>query len=396
MLSRFLILRYLRFDRTQPFISITAILAFLGVSIGVMVLIVAMAIMDGMIKHIENKLFTMNYPLTIFAKQYGIVDKNLLDTLEDKFNKMKFSPYVRLEGAIKIGDKLNTGIVFGVEYDKEIIINRVLRESSISKISENSLIIGERLTKEYPLDIDSKVTLIFTQLQATGMSLMPNIKRFVINGFFTSGLSAYDSSYMYVNINTLQNIKNLPHNIYDGIHVYSTNPMNDINIIRDSLPDGAEVIGWWEQNGNFFNAIALEKRALFIVLMLIILMASLNIISSLMMVIMTRRREIALLLSLGVSKNNIKKIFFLLGSIIGGGGIILGVVFAFIVLFLLNTFPIISLPTDVYGSSKLPLNISIIDIIMVIITSSIIVFISSYYPSKKVSEIDPLVTLRSE
>lgn len=396
MLFKFLVLRYLRFDKTQPFISITAILAFLGVGIGVMVLIVAMAIMDGMIKHIESKLFTMNYPLTIFAKQYGVVNSDLLNKLESKFINMRFSPYVRLEGAIKIGDKLNTGIIYGVIYDKEILINDVFEKSNITHFNKDSIVIGERLTKEYPLSLGSRVTLVFTQLQATGVTFMPNIKRFNVNGFFTSGLSSYDSSYMYANIAKLQDIKNIPPNVYDGIHIYSKDPMSDIYFIKKELPDGVGIVGWWEQNGNFFNAITLEKRALFIVLMLIIIMASLNIISSLMMVIMTRRREIALLLSLGVSKQDIKKIFFWLGSVIGGSGIVLGVFFSFVLLFLLDTFPIISLPSDVYGSSKLPLSVSFIDIFMVVFGAICIVLISSYYPSSKASRIDPLTTLRSE
>ena len=100
MLLKFLIFKYLKFDKTQPFISITAILAFLGIAIGVMVLIVAMAIMDGMIKHIESKLFAMNYPLTVFAKKYGAVNKDLLNTLQSNFPNMQFSPYVRLEGCL--------------------------------------------------------------------------------------------------------------------------------------------------------------------------------------------------------------------------------------------------------------------------------------------------------
>lgn len=361
-----------------------------------MVLIIAMAIMDGMIKHIESKLFIMNYPITIFAKQYGTINYDLLNRLETSFSDMKFSPYVRLEGAIKVGNKLNTGIVYGVVYDKEIAINDVLKESNISSFTKDSIVIGERLTREYPLVLGSRVTLVFTQLQATGISLMPSIKRFNIDGFFTSGLSAYDSSYMYADIKKLQDIKNISYDIYDGIHVYSKDPMNDINILKKELPSNAGVVGWWEQNGNFFNAIALEKRALFIVLMLIILMAALNIISSLMMVVMTRRREIALLLSLGMSKKDIKKIFFLLGSIIGGCGIVFGVLLAFIALFLLDTFPIISLPSDVYGSSKLPISVSFIDILMIVSGATFIVIASSYYPSSKASKIDPLTTLRSE
>lgn len=397
MLFKFLVFKYLRFDKTQPFISITAILAFLGVGIGVMVLIVAMAIMEGMIKHFEDRLSAMNYPLTIFAKGYGAADSTLLHNLESKFSNLKFSPYVRSQGAIKIGDNLHPGIIFGVDFTKEMAINKVLMESTKSQTFGNqSIILGEKLVRETSLKLDSKVTLIFTQLQANGIGLMPSMKRFVVGGFFNSGLNSYDTSYMYVDISTLQKVKNWEENIYDGIHIYSPNPMQDIKELEVFLPRDVGIVGWWEQNGNFFSAIAMEKRALFIVLMLIIIMASLNIISSLMMVIMTRRREIALLLSLGASKKDIKKTFFWLGNTIGISGILFGLILAFIMLYLLSTFPIISLPADVYGSSKLPLHISFIDISATIFGAILVVIASSYYPSLRASKINPLTTLRSE
>ena len=395
MLARFLVFKYLRFDKTQPFISITALLAFLGVGVGVMVLIVAMAIMEGMIKHFEDRLFTMNYPLTIFQKGYGAVNDELLSNLRERFTDLQFSPYVQSQGAIKINNTLNAGIIYGIDFKTEMEINKILRESYHNgNFDSDSIIIGKKLFDE--TSIDARVTLIFTQMQAGGMGLIPSMKRFDVDGYFNSGLHSYDNSYMYINIKTLQTIKNYPLNIYDGIHIYSKNPMKDIESLRESLPRDVGIVGWWEQNGNFFSAIAMEKRALFIVLMLIIIMASLNIISSLMMVIMTRRREIALLLSLGMGKKDIQKTFFYLGNVIGISGVFFGVLLAFILLYLLQVFPIISLPADVYGSSKLPLYISFLDISLTIFGAIIIVLLSSYYPALKASKINPLSTLRSE
>lgn len=362
-----------------------------------MVLIVAMAIMEGMIKHFEDRLFVMNYPITLFSTRANSVDSTLLQELESKFPQLKFSPYIRIQGAAKIDGKLNAGLIYGVDWQREMVINKVLSESNQkSELNEDSIVLGERALRGSSLGIDSRVTLIFTQLSATGTSLLPQMKRFSINGTFSSGLNAYDEGYMYVDIATLQKIRNMGSDIYDGIHIYSTNPMSDIKLIKEALPSGVSAVGWWQQNGNFFSAIAMEKRALFIVLMLIIIMASLNIISSLMMVIMTRRREIALLLSLGASKRDIKKTFFWLGNVIGFSGIVFGIILAIIVLFALSTFPIISLPADVYGSSKLPLHIAFSDMAMIVLGGIIVVLASSYYPSIRAAKIDPLTTLRSE
>ena len=406
MLFKFLVSKYLRFDRTQPFISITAILAFLGVGVGIMVLIVAMAIMEGMIRHFEERLFVMNYPLTIFATQRNAVDSALLADLESKFPHLKFSPYLRIQGAAKLGSNLNAGLIFGVDWQREMAINKVLREKNENRtFTKSTIILGERAIRNAtlnsvlnsaPVGIGSKVTIIFTQLQATGIALTPQMRRFSLDGVFSSGLNAYDEGYMFVDIGELQKIRGVDSRVYDGIHIYSANPTSDIDALKSALPSGVGIVGWWQQNGNFFSAIALEKRALFIVLMLIIVMASLNIISSLMMVIMTRRREIALLLSLGASKADIRKTFFWLGNAIGFSGIIFGVIMAGIVLFLLSTFPIISLPADVYGSSKLPLHLSVVDFVLIILGGIAVVLLSSFYPSKKAAQINPLATLRSE
>lgn len=406
MLFKFLVSKYLRFDKTQPFISITAILAFLGVGVGIMVLIVAMAIMEGMIRHFEERLFVMNYPLTIFATQRNAVDSALLADLESKFPHLKFSPYLRIQGAAKLGSNLNAGLIFGVDWEREMAINKVLREKNENlTFTKSTIILGERairnatlnsILNSAPVGIGSKVTIIFTQLQATGIALTPQMRRFSLDGVFSSGLNAYDEGYMFVDIGELQKIRGVDSRVYDGIHIYSANPTSDIEALKSALPSGVGIVGWWQQNGNFFSAIALEKRALFIVLMLIIIMASLNIISSLMMVIMTRRREIALLLSLGASKADIRKTFFWLGNTIGFSGIIFGAILAGIVLFLLSTFPIISLPADVYGSSKLPLHLSAVDFALIIFGGIAVVLLSSFYPSKKAAQINPLATLRSE
>jgi putative ABC transport system permease protein len=173
--------------------------------------------------------------------------------------------------------------------------------------------------------------------------------------------------------------------------------LEDIKKIAAKLPtDEYALVGWWQQNGNFFAALALEKKALFVVLMLIIVVASLNIISSLLMTVMSRRKEIALLLSLGADQNEIKSIFFRLGAIIGGSGIAVGTILGFIALALLANFDIISLPADVYGTTKLPLELSVIDLVFILVGSIAVVFVSSYYPAKKASEVDPLSVLRNE
>ncbi len=397
-LVNFIVKKYLQWDKKNPFISIAALLAFLGVGVGVMVLIIAMAIMNGTSKEFKDKLFTMNYPLSIYPKFSDEMDKSVLDDLEKKFPNLLFSPYISTQVMINNSNSMSGGVLFGVDHKRESKINKIYKKaaSNIKKFNKYHLITGVGIENELELQINQKSTVYFTSVTPSGLSSMPKLKRFTYKGNFTSGLSAYDKAYMYTSIDALQTILRKPKNSFDGIHIYTNHPFEDIKKLQEFLPITYGVVGWWQQNGNFFSAMELEKQALFIVLMLIILIASLNIISSLLMTVMSRRKEIALLLSQGASLQEIKQIFFKLGLIIGFGGIILGIALGFGGMFILENFDIISLPADVYGTSKLPLALSSLDFISIVVGSIVIVLLSSYYPAKKATSIDVLEVLRNE
>jgi len=184
--------------------------------------------------------------------------------------------------------------------------------------------------------------------------------------------------------------------IYDGLHIFCEKPLKEIEKIRQILPETMIIEGWWQQNGSFFAAMEMEKKSLFLVLLLIILVASLNIISTLLMTVMSRRSEIALMRTLGATKREIKQIFFQLGLIIGTAGILAGTMMGAIGIWLLKTFDIISLPADVYGMSKLPVELTLSDFGLIIVGAVCIILLSSLYPAKKAAETDPLIILRNE
>jgi len=396
-LSFYLVKKYLRFDASQPFITVISWLAFLGVAIGLMVLMVAMAIMNGFDKEFEKKLFTMNYPLSIYSRSYTPVKMEALNQLKEQFPKLKFSPYISTQVIIKTGNRLEGGMLFGVNFEQEAQINAIVEEAIRGKVLEKyDLVAGSEIAKTHMLRQGEKATLIFTKNDPGGMSLIPKMKRFDFQASFTSGLIAYDKSYMYTTLEGLAQVLQYEEGHFDGIHVYSDDPFADIEKIRTVLPDDLGIVGWWQMNGNFFAALALEKRALFIVLMLIILIASLNIISSLLMTVMNRRKEIALLLSLGASKKEIRNTFFYLGLVIGGGGMLCGILLGFVTLFVLGSFDLIALPADVYGTARLPLDLSALDFVLIVLGTSIIVALSSYYPAHKATHINVLDTLRNE
>lgn len=393
----YLVKRFLRFDKEQPFIFLSALLAFLGITLGVMVLLIAMALMNGFDKEFKDKLTVMNYPLTIIPKFYGAVNNDLLIDLETKFPKLQFSPYVQSSVMVRDGSNLEGGYLFGVNFKNEANVNNILKNAiKHKKFHKFDVIVGKTLKNEFDIFLNDKLMYIFTNVEPDGLSVAPKIKRLKIKSTFDSGLSAYDKAYSYTTIEAMQAILHMPSNIYDGIHIYSSNPHKDIMNIKKALPVTVTVKGWWEDNVNFFAALELEKASLFIVLMLIILIASINIISSLLMTVMNRRGEIALLLSLGASTIEIKKVFLYLGIIIGIGGIFAGVFLGLSGIWIFGNFDIISLPKDVYPTSTLPLDLTIVDFSLIVTGAFFIVVLSSYYPAKKASEVDILTVLRNE
>jgi len=393
----YLVKRFLRLDKDQPFIFLSALLAFLGISLGVTVLLVAMALMNGFDNEFRKKLTIMNYPLTIIPKFYGSVNENLLIDLESKFPTLAFSPFVQSSIMVRSGSKLEGGYLFGVNFEDEVKVNSVLDKALKNiKMDKFTVVIGKTLKNDFNVHYDDKLMYIFTNVEPGGLSVTPKIKRFKIKGVFDSGLTAYDKAYSYTTLSSLQSMMHIPYNQYDGIHIFSKDPHSDILKIKEVLPASVSIKGWWEDNVNFFAALELEKVSLFIVLMLIILIAAINIISSLLMTVMNRRGEIALLLSLGATKQEIKKTFLYLGIVIGLGGILTGVVVGLGSIWVLSTFEIVSLPKDVYPTSTLPLDLSLKDFTFIILGAFAIVIASAYYPAKKASEVDILTVLRNE
>ena len=142
----YLVKRFLRFDKDQPFIFLSALLAFLGITLGVTVLLIAMALMNGFDKEFKKKLTIMNYPLTIIPKFYGAVDENLLIDLENKFPNLKFSPYVQSSIMTRSGTKLEGGYLFGINFEDEAEVNSVLKQAiQKQKINKFEVLIGKTL-----------------------------------------------------------------------------------------------------------------------------------------------------------------------------------------------------------------------------------------------------------
>ena len=396
---RRIVRHYLRYDRENPFIFISALLAFLGIAAGVMVLMIAMGIMNGTQKEFEKKLFVMNYPLTVISFGKGVREETVAK-IRERFPEMKVSPFYSTQVIAKHASGIQGGMLYGVDFTAEAAMNPVfakaLEGNATRSPSRYSLVAGDDLSFTLDARIGDKITLFFSQYQAAGLGTMPLQKRFRLVATFNSGLKAYDKAIMYTTLEAFHKVLKKDPARYDGVHLFTDDPMEKIKAVKALLPDDADVEGWWQQNGNFFSAMQMEKKALFLVLLLIILVASLNIISSLLMTVMSRRREIALLRTLGATRREIRQIFFRLGLVIGAAGIAIGTLLGFLGIWVLTRFDIVSLPADVYGTSHLPVDLLWSDFTMILLGTSLIVLLSALYPARKAASTDPLSVLRNE
>ena len=338
----------------------------------------------------------MNYPLTVLPITPDAVNEELITDLQKKFPHLQFSPYYTTQVITKNAGAVQGSLLYGIDFDKESQINHIFKEARGQREDTYRVIIGDSLSFEMDAPKGEKVTLYFSEQEAVGFATMPLQKRFIVDGIFDSGLKAYDKAIIYTTLQAFQKLLKRQEGYYDGLHIYTEDPIKEIDAIKAVLPDTVIIEGWWQQNGNFFAAMEMEKKALFLVLLLIILVASLNIISSLLMTVMSRRSEIALMRTLGATKAEIRSIFFKLGLIIGSTGILVGTLLGFLGIWILKTFDIISMPADVYGTSKLPVDLTMSDFGLIILGTSIIILLSSLYPAKKASQTDPLTVLRNE
>lgn len=263
--SRKIIRHYLRYDSDNPFIFISSLLAFLGIAAGVMVLMISMGIMNGTQKEFRDRLFVMNYPLTILPMTQDVVDDTLMLKLKESFPHLKFSPYYTTQVITKNEGSVQGSMLYGVDFDKESKINPIFSKavSKSSKEGKYRIVIGDSLANEMNAYGGDKVTLYFSEQQAIGFGTMPLQKRFFIDGVFDSGLKAYDKAIMYTTLEAFEKLLKRKAGVYDGLHIFCEDPLGDIEKIREILPETTVIEGWWQQNGSFFAAMEMEKRALF-------------------------------------------------------------------------------------------------------------------------------------
>ncbi len=393
-------LRFLRTKKKDGFLNIISIFSFIGISLGVAVLIIVMSVMNGFRTELIDKIVGFNAHAVV--KPYN---KPLKFISDDDFAKNIFSN----DGEAVILNKNNTKGVLLKGYlendfkDIKIINNKEFFGSK--NLNKNSISIGKEMSFNLNVDIGDTITIMSPSGVQTLIGSLPKQESFKIISIFDSGLSDYNENIAYINLETLENFFDKNKN-ERFLEFYFQSPKN-IDVHKVNLtklfPD-EQVYTWADMNKSLFSALKVERNVMFIILSLIIIVAAFNIISGLTILVKNKTRDIGILKSIGVTNKSIKKIFFLVGFIIGTGatffGIIVGTLFSYYVenirKFISNTFDVTLFPEEIYFLNSMPAEIDPGSIILIAFCSIITTIIVSIYPASKASSLDTVKTLKYE
>ena len=399
--------RYLKTRKKVGFLNIISIFSFIGISLGVAVLIIVMSVMNGFRTELINKIVGFNAHVTVKPYDTPInIEKLNNNTLKLISNDLIFS---NIGEAIVINKDYTKGIVLrgynNQDFSKLDIVKKGNFIGNSKNLIKNYISIGKELSFDLNLEVGDKISIMSSAGIQTIIGNLPKQKTFTINSIFDSGLTDFDKNIAFINLNTLESFFNFEKKDRN-LEIYLKNPSN-IETIKQKVQEifnNEFVYTWSDMNSSLFSALKVERNVMFIVLSLIIIVAAFNIISGLTILVKNKTREIAILKSIGVLNKSITKIFFLVGIIIGTSatlfGIFLGVMFSLYIenlrSFLSNIFNISLFPEEIYFLSTMPSEINPSSIFVISICSIIITILVSIFPAIKASKLDPVKALKYE
>ncbi len=406
-LEKEITLKFLKARKKDGFLNVISIFSFIGISLGVAVLIIVMSVMNGFRTELINKIVGFNAHITV--KPY----ENQIEIYDLKKTKLKLiSENLILSNsgeAIIIKKDTSKGIVLrgysADDFSKLKIIKDETFIGNRNNLLKNYISIGKELSFTLNLKIGDDITIMSSSGVETIIGSLPKKKVFTVASLFESGLTDFDNNIAFINLNTLDEFFNLKSEDRN-LEIYLKNPQNIENqkfIVQQIFPNNF-VYSWADTNSSLFSALKVERNVMFIILSLIIIVAAFNIISGLTILVKNKTRDIAILKSIGVLNKSIVKIFFLIGVIIGTSatifGIVLGVTFSMYVenlrQFLSTVFNISLFPEEIYFLSTMPSEINPLSIFIISLCSILITIIVSIFPALKAVKLDPVKTLKYE
>ena len=421
--SRKIAWRYLWSKRREAFISIISVFAVIGVCLGVAVLDITMSIMTGFEHVLQSKIvgdshiFVHRYPREIDQPKKVISIVNSVPGVTEVSSFSGHQALISYKGASRgiylkgvkadspIARQLGKYILGDKSLEQLFQDQKLEQESEASEQSKVStlptLVLGKELVDQLGIYPQVPVSILIPKVSSTPFGMVPRFKRFLVSGIYKSGLVGYEEGLVYTQLANSQKYFKMGDAV-SGLEIKIADVAKSPELAKkirtalwDQLDTGYSVKDWTESNKELWEALKLEKQVYFIVLLLLVVLASFSIISTLIMIVMEKRRDIAVLMALGASPRKIANIFRWQGVVIGLVGTLSGTLMGYLGCLLLRAYGF-PLPEKIFPTDTVPVHMEPYNFIVVAVAAFFISSLSTWYPARRASSVDPTELLRYE
>jgi lipoprotein-releasing system permease protein len=404
----FIALRYLLSRRKHSFISAISLISVAGVALGVAALIIVLGVMNGFSQNLRDKILGVNAHLLVTSYQ-GPFSRSR--SIEDKLNGVSgvkaIMPFIYSEVMLSTPQGVKGSVLRGIDPDRAqhvLSLSQDLVKGDLASLQADKgppgIVVGRALSRRLGLQLGERLNMLSPSGKKSAAGFTPEIKTFQVAGIFDTGMYEYDSSLVYVSIDSAQDILGFSKELITGFEVR----LADIYAAREVAERIEKTLGrfpfsvqtWMEMNRSLFSALKLEKTAMAVILVMIVLVGSFSIVTTLIMLVMEKKHAIAILMSMGATPRNIKRIFIYQGSLIGVIGTFLGYSLGLGLSLLLERYHFIKLPSEVYYLDHLPIQLETPDLLFIGLAAMGLCFLATLYPAGQAAKLHPAEVLRYE
>ena len=405
-------LRYTRAKKSNHFISFISLISMLGVALGVMTLIVVLSVMNGFQTELRTRILAVVSHVQIMGA-FGEMPnwRYVADQSSKHPEVIAAAPFIQEQGLLSYGPTARGAMIRGIIPELEAQVSDIHRHmvtGNMDSLSSGSfnIVLGSDLARTLRVSVGEKITLIAPQGLMTPAGMIPRLRTFTVSGIFNMDMSEFDSGLALINLEDAQRLYRMDEQV-TGVRLKLNDLFKAPLVVRQlavTLDVPAYLSDWTRSHANFFRAVQLEKRMMFIILSLIVAVAVFNIVSTLVMAVVDKQADIAILRTLGASPGSIMKIFVIQGAIIGCIGLAMGVISGITIALNIDVIvPAIErllgrefIDKTTYFISHLPSELQWKDVTTVTGTAFVLSLLATLYPSWRASRVNPAEALRYE
>ena len=400
-------MRYLRARRKQAFISVITVISALGVMVGAMALVVVLSVMNGFRADLMSKILGVNSHLLVLNYGGPFGDYRAVAEKTGRVpGVVALTPFIYSQVMVNNAGNVSGAVLRGIDpgtADRVVGIGAMIKKGSLASLDLRTgglpaIIIGSELAKQTGAFPGDELTVVSPEGKLTPLGRVPNTRKYRVAAVFDSGMYEYDATMVFVSLREAQDFLGLGDRV-TGLEARVTDIYRS-DVIARSVQEALGYPFWtkdWKMmNRSLFSALKLEKITMFVILTMIVLVGALNIISTLVMAVMEKTRDVAILRAMGASSRSIMSIFMIQGLLVGIVGTAAGLASGLGLCRLLEKYQFISMPSDIYYISTLPVRVEPKDVVFVALAAVVISFLATIYPSWRASRLNPVEALRYE